>query len=199
MQSKYLLFILAPLLCALASATDKLGCLKESDTVWMVEVQTGKRLSEFAAWTQCELAREASNGSVVCTFLTPDDPVGPGGWKEYGWRPTHISSGVGLGRRPAMDFDSCLTLTENANGKIVCTNTGVGYKPTHIESNLWCGSSSLFQYCIQASKASVNNRTCSFPTSGSGAEAGWVTTVIADTCEYNGNKKLITQCVSEIR
>jgi hypothetical protein len=121
-------------------------------------------------------------------------PVGPGGWNETGWRPMNWETGIGLGRLPHESYEDCLEATRNARGGVVCTNTGVGYKSAHIETNMWCGASSNLHYCLMASIAARNFHVCSFPSEGTGAEAGWVLTRIDSECDYLTSQMPLDAC-----
>lgn len=172
----------------------RLGAL-ERDSIQLVRVSDNFSLAEFDSVNACARAVEASRGGVVCAWFTPSMPVGPGGWVSTGWRPMNIETGIGLGRLTIASFENCLSATKNASGNIVCTYTGIAFKPTHIETNMWCGSSAELEFCAVASAQAVDGRTCSFPSSGSGAEAGWVRTIIGVECEYMGNKLPVDRCM----
>ncbi len=186
------LFLFGIFLSAFAQAAplEELQCWGKD----LIRVADNQKLSRFESNAQCEEARQASQGGVVCLWFTPGMPIGPEGWEETGWRPTNIETRIGLGRKAISDFPTCLGVTANASGGIVCTNTGLGFKPTNIETNLWCGASSQHLYCTQASQAAVDFEVCSFPSEGSGVEAGWVRTKITDTCEYSGSKATVENC-----
>ena len=127
-------------------------------------------------------AVEAAGEHVVCAWFTEDMPVGPGGWAERGWRAMNVQTGVGLGRMPHESFEACLDATRAAPGAVVCTNTGVGFKGTHVETNTWCGSSSSLSPCLAASRAARGGHVCSFPSDGDGTGPGWVLTRIGASC-----------------
>lgn len=160
---------------------------------------TDRVVASYADAGECEQAVEAAGEGVVCAWFTPGMPIGPGGWDETGWRPMNIDTGMGLGRRPHMSFDDCLDATRNARGGVVCTNTGVGYKSAHIETNMWCGASSALEYCVIASLAAHDYHVCSFPSEGDGSGAGWVLTEIAGTdCNYLGSQTALSTCNASI-
>src|SRR5690606_1304758 len=147
---------------------------------------------------RCETVRAAAHGGVVCAWFTPGKPVAPGAWSGTGWRPMNVESRLGLGRLPIESMQQCLESTLNANGGVVCTNTGVGAKATNINTNNWCGSSSEHRYCIEATRSAKDFVVCSFPSSGTGAEAGWMRTRVTESCDYQSNKMSLAQCSASI-
>jgi hypothetical protein len=157
---------------------------------------TDREVARYDDVPQCEQVVEAAGEGVVCAWFTPGMPVGPGAWgDETGWRPMNVATEIGLGRVPHLSFDDCLAASANARGGVVCTNTAVGYKSAHIETNTWCGASSNLAYCLQASLAARDFHVCSFPSSGDGSEPGWVLTEIAGTeCDYLTSSMPLDEC-----
>jgi hypothetical protein len=148
---------------------------------------------------ECDAVVDAAGEGVVCAWFTPGMNIGPGAWDETGWRPMNIETGMGLGRRPHESFDICLDATRHARGGVVCTQTGIGYKAAHIETNTWCGSSSELAYCLEATLAARDHFVCSFPSDGSGAGSGWVLTEIdGSQCDYLGASTTLDACNASV-
>ncbi len=154
----------------------------------------GRDVATYEDGAQCARALAAAGEGVVCAYFTADMPVGPGAYNDPGWRPMNVATGIGLGRFPHESVDNCLMATMAARGGVVCTNTGVGYKAAHIGTNMWCGSSSELSYCLEATLAAHDHYVCSFPTSGTGAEAGWSLTRIDAECDYIGTQTTLDAC-----
>ena len=173
-------------------------CSTENSQTVLRRIDTQEQVATYENKLQCNAAREAAHDGIVCVWFTPDMPVGPGGWNETGWRPMNTQTKLGLGRRPHKNFEDCLSASRNANGGVVCTNTGVGYKSANISTNHWCGASSQLTYCVKATKEAKQNYVCTFPSDGSGAEAGWVVTRVTSACEYIGTKRSISECNKNI-
>jgi len=182
----------------LAFSNETLECITSGAEADLIRVKDKLKLASYESWIQCEQVREASHGGVVCAWFTPGMPIGPGGWQETGWRPMNIETKVGLGRKAISELDTCLGATKNANGGVVCTYTGLGFKPTNINTNMWCGSSSQHQYCTMATAHASDLRVCSFPTSGTGSEEGWILTTITSSCNYQGGKSSLENCSAKI-
>lgn len=175
-------------------AQQSMQCVANGGQAILKTVTPVKNIAEYRTMFECEQAKTHSHGGVVCVWFTPDMTVGPGGWEETGWRAMNIQTKLGLGRKTHSSFEDCLLATKNASGGVVCTNTGVGYKSANISTNMWCGASSQLKYCVQASSAARNNHVCSFPSDGTGAEAGWVMTKVTSTCEYLSGQKSLADC-----
>lgn len=156
---------------------------------------TTKVVASYASQAECQQALAAMGEGVVCAWFVPGMYIGPEGWDETGWRAMNIKTGMGLGRRPHVSLSDCLDASHNARGGVVCTNTGVGYKSAHIETNMWCGASSGLSYCLQASVAARNFHVCSFPSEGDGSGSGWVMTQIdGSTCNYLTSSMPLSEC-----
>jgi hypothetical protein len=152
-------------------------------------------VASYETELECQKALEHMGEGVVCAWFVPGMFIGPEAWDETGWRAMNVTSHMGLGRRPHTSFEDCLDATKNARGGVVCTNTGVGYKSAHIETNKWCGASSGFSYCLQASLAANEFHVCSFPSDGDGSGPGWVLTEIAGTtCNYLSASMPLADC-----
>ncbi len=177
-----------------AFAQQNMQCIASAGQAILKTTHPVKTIADYRTMTECEQSRLNSRGGVVCVWFTPDMTIGPGGWDETGWRAMNIQTKVGLGRKTHSTFEDCLLATKNANGGVVCTNTGVGYKAANISTNMWCGASSQLKYCVQASLAAKNNHVCSFPSDGTGAGAGWVLTKVTSTCEYLSGQKTLAEC-----
>ena len=191
------------LLCFASFAFADIGpndlyCLLGEDTAELKIVASQKLVATYESFNECESAREAVNGGVVCAYFTADMPLPQNGWQENGWRAMTIETKKGLGRKVHSSFDTCLLATKNASGGVVCIDTGVGYKSANIQTNNWCGASSALQYCVKATNAARKNHVCTFPSDGSGAEAGWVVTKVTSGCEYLTSKATLEKCNSQI-
>lgn len=196
------------------STPDTPTCENKGDH-YVLMSSTAANAQEIARYQyeqHCTQAKDAMRGGVVCTWfvssvtkngyprasrapswLTPGIRLGPQGEQSVGWRPMNIKTRMGLGRYAMKDIDTCLKATRSSSGGVVCTFTGVGFKNTNINSNLWCGSSSQAQYCFEASQSAENYFACSFPSDGSGAGNGWRVT---DTrsCRFVSNKSFLNEC-----
>lgn len=175
-----------------------LSCETRDRVVHLIRLTDGETIATYESESLCRESKDAANGGVVCVYFTPDMPVGPGGWNETGWRPMNYQTKIGLGRRPLTTREECLAATQAASGGVVCTNTGVGAKAAHIETNMWCGASSQLKYCLMASARARNFTVCSFPSDGTGAEAGWVRTQISTTCDYQSAQMTLDACSASI-
>lgn len=174
--------------------TEDLYC----DGVTMRDVD-GATIATYESGAVCSEVLAARGDGVVCRYFNAGDPIGPGGWDETGWRAMNWRTGIGLGRRPHLDYDDCLEATRNARGGVVCTNTGVGYKSANIETNMWCGSSSALSYCLQASAAARDFWVCSFPSDGDGSGPGWnLTHIDGSTCDYTTGGLYLDDCNARI-
>ncbi len=152
-------------------------------------------VASYQSVAECQQALDAMGEGVVCAWFVPGMYIGPEGWDETGWRAMNVKTGMGLGRRPHVSLSDCLDATRNARGGVVCTNTGVGYKSAHIDTNHWCGASSGLSYCLQASLAARNFYVCSFPSDGDGSGPGWVLTQIdGATCNYLTSSMPLSEC-----
>lgn len=176
----------------------ELSCVTQGGGVILVRLSDGRVLDTHADLATCEDVRLAAHGGVVCAWFTPSRPVGPGAWKETGWRPMSVKTELGLGRKPFATRDECLSASSTANGGVVCTNTGLGAKAANVETNQWCGASSQLSYCTLATEAAFDNVVCSFPSSGTGAENGWVRTRVTDQCDYQTNQMSLKDCSASI-
>lgn len=193
----FLFFI--PVIALASETSDRLSCI-ESGSQWdLVRLPEKERLDTHKTQTECEKIRAAANGGVVCLWFTPEMPVGPGGWNETGWRPANVDTKLGLGRRPMLSQEDCLSATRAAAGGVVCTNTGLGAKAAHTTTNMWCGASSQLKYCLIASAAALDHVVCSFPSDGTGTEKGWVRTRITDQCDYQGSQQSLPECNASIK
>ena len=169
-------------------------CVADSGVATLIDAAQ-MSVASYADTGECQQALDNMGESVVCAWFTPGMPIGPDAWDETGWRPMNVATLIGLGRRPHLSFQDCLDATQNARGGVVCTNTGVGYKSAHIETNKWCGASSNLLYCTEASLAARNFHVCSFPSDGDGSGPGWVLTEIAGTtCNYISSQMPLSQC-----
>ncbi len=177
---------------------DRLTCRPNGSKYDLARVPDGKVLDSHDTFDACDETRLAAAGGVVCVWFTPSMPVGPGGWNEVGWRPTNLETGMGLGRRPHLTRQDCLDATRAAGGGVVCTNTGLGAKAANIRTNNWCGASSQLNYCLEATRHAKDETVCSFPSSGTGAEAGWVKTKVTDTCDYQSSQTSLSSCNSSV-
>lgn len=156
-------------------------------------------VAHYTSLSECQQALDDRGEGVVCVWFTPTMPVGPGGWKETGWRPMNIETGIGLGRQPLDSFEDCRAATRNARGGVVCTNTGIGFKAAHIGTNKWCGASSGLDYCLKATLAAKNHYVCSFPSEGQGPGVKWILTHIdGNTCHYLSSKMTIDDCNAKV-
>jgi hypothetical protein len=195
------LFFLLFSLQALYSATPPpqsiahlLSCRETEGLVQILRLSDGAVLGSFSSLSECEETRGAAHGGVACIWFTPEMPVGKGGWNEAGWRPMNVHTKIGLGRKPLSTRAECLDATRNANGGVVCTNTGLGAKAANIATNLWCGASSQLKYCLLASRHASKQVVCSFPGSGTGVEASWVRTALVGECDYQSAQMTLEEC-----
>lgn len=175
-----------------------LACEPREGKYALLRLTDGATLGTHTTEAECGEVKAAAHGGVACVWFTASMPVGPGGWQENGWRPTNITTRMGLGRKPLASLTECLEATRHANGGVVCTNTGVGAKAANIQTNLWCGASSQLSYCFKATARANDFVVCSFPSGGTGAEAGWVRTRVTTECDYQGNKQTLAECSATI-
>jgi hypothetical protein len=181
-----------------AGTASELECKDHGSQTEMVRLADKTTLGKFKTLTECEDARGSATSGVVCTWFTPGMKIGSESWDETGWRPTNVETELGLGRRPLSKLSDCNTVVKSAAGGTVCTNTGLGFKPTNIETGMWCGSSSEMQYCVKATAAARDKHVCSFPSSGSGAGNGWALTQITNACKYIGKSESLKDCNARV-
>jgi len=193
-----LFFLLCPGFLRANDTSLELMCVSTGNGADLIRLRDEVVIATYDSTGLCLESKDAAQGGVVCVYFTSDMPVGPGGWNENGWRPMNVQTKMGLGRKPLATREQCLDATRNASGGVVCTNTGLGAKAAHIGNNLWCGASSQLKYCLEASRAARNFTVCSFPSEGTGAEAGWVRTKIGTTCDYQSNLMSLASCNASI-
>jgi len=170
-----------------------LRCEPRGDSAALVDAD-GADVATYESAAVCADVLDAAGDRVVCVFFTEGMPVGPGGWNERGWRAMNWETGMGLGRVPHESYEACLEATRASAGGVVCTNTAIGFKGTHVETNTWCGSSSSFEPCLRASRHARGGYVCSFPSDGDGTGPGWVLTRIGASCDYVGGATSLESC-----
>jgi hypothetical protein len=178
------------------SIQDQYSCEENN----LVAINSGKIKISFDSAARCEQALESAKFQVICRhFDMQDKNIGVGSRPSVGWRPSNIDSLMGLGRYTFPSFEKCLKATDSSSSHYVCTNTGGdNYKSTHVESNLWCGSSVLDQYCFEVNPQLKANVICSYPSDGLGKYDGWMVTEIDSSCHYKGPKMSYQACLEKI-
>lgn len=143
----------------------------------------------------CDRLAKSAGAKVVCTYFSGKEPLPSGGYVSEGWRPTNIETKVGLGRYAIKSIDECIASTKAANGDVVCTNTGIGWKVTHIANNNWCGSSTEQQFCLRSSQGVRDGDiACSYPADGMGHGNRWSRTKIFN-CDYMESGLSLDRCL----
>lgn len=137
----------------------------------------------------CEEMVDGARAGVVCTKFVE----GPSEGRNF--KPTNIQTQKALGRYPETK-DNCTGATLAAQPGVVCTYTGIGWKPTNTSSGEWFGSSSLHQYCTKASANAYNGKVCAWFSGGDGSGVGWYLVEVADG-NLIGSSTTLDECIEQ--